>query len=166
MRAASRLPHILMARPGQVVLRPAHWNVSIDDLLGNMPDSLPPHQALSVHVNAKRAHMEGESAAERFTEPPAVWERRAAELLRDILNRHGGSFDPSRISHYEMGRASQEERAYEELNKLLKPNELKRFVEQHPEFAWRASGKKGMKITWGRGSLLPQSAPGSASANT
>ena len=80
--------HLLMARPGQVVLRPAHWNVSIDDLLGNMPDSLPPHQVLPVHVNAKRARMEGESAAERLSDPPAVWEGRAVELLREIINRH------------------------------------------------------------------------------
>ena len=44
-----------------------------------------------------------------------------------------------------------DERAYEELNKLLEPNELKPFVEQHPEFAWCPAGKKGMIITWGRG---------------
>ena len=53
-----------------------------------MPASVPPHQALPVHVDAKRAHMDAESAAE--------------------------------------------------LNKLLEPNELRTFVEQHPEFANRA----------------------------
>ena len=42
-----------------------------------------------------------------------------------------------------------DERAYEELNKLLEPNELKPCVDHHPEFAWRPTGKKGMIITWG-----------------
>ena len=35
-----------------------------------------------------------------------------------------------------------------ELNKLLQPNELKPFVERHPEFVWYANGKKGMIIQW------------------
>ena len=141
--------HLLMENPGQVVLRPAHWNVSIEDLLSNMPDSVPPHQALPVHVNAQRTRMDGESAAERFSAFPFVWEGRAVELLREIINHHGGSFDPSRISHKAMGRALEDERAYKQLNRLLKPNELKPFVEQHPEFAWHPNGKKGMIITWG-----------------
>ena len=69
-------------------------------------------------------------------------------FCREILNRHGGSFDPSRISHKAMGRAPGEARAYEELNRLLNPNELKHFVEQHPEFAWQPTGKNGMTIEW------------------
>ena len=137
-----------MENPGQVILRPAHWNVSIEDLLGNMPDSVPPHQALPVHVNAKRARMDGESAAERNSAFPFVWEGRVVELLRDILTHHGGSFDPSRISHKAMGRAPGQARVYEELNRLLNPNELKPFVEQHPQCAWHPTGKKGMIITW------------------
>ena len=138
--------HLLMERPEQIVLRPRHWNVSIDGLLKYMPHSLPPHQALPVHVNAKRARMDDESATER--DPLGVWEGRVEVLLREILNRHGGSFDPSRISHKAMGRAPGEARAYEELNRLLHPNELKDFVEQHPEFAWQPKGKKGMTIKW------------------
>ena len=82
-------------------------------------------------------------------DPAHVWERRAVELLQEILNRHGGSFNPPRISHNKMNRAPEDEHAYEELNRLLKPNELKSFVEQHPEFAWHPTGKKGMIITWG-----------------
>ena len=50
-----------------------------------------------------------------------------------------------------MGRGSEDEPAYKQLNRLLKPNELKTFVEQHPEFAWHPNGKKGMMITWGEG---------------
>ena len=138
-----------MESPEQVVLRPAHWNVSIEDLLGNMPDFVTPHQALPVHVNARRARLDGESAAERFSFPQDMWEGRVVELLQQILNRHEGSFDPSRISHKAMGRAPQAERAYEELSKMLKPNELKPFVEEHAEFTWHPTGKKGMIITWG-----------------
>ena len=137
-----------MESPGQVVLRPAHWNVSIEDLLGNMPDSVPPHQALPVHVNAKRARMAGESAAERWTDPPDVWEGRVVELLWEILTRHGGSFNPSRISHNKMGRAPENDRAYEELNRLLKPKEPKSFVDQHREFACRTTSNNGMIIKW------------------
>ena len=148
---ASRLAftYLLLESPDQVLLRPAHWNVSIEDLLANMRDSVPPHQALPVHVGAKRARMDGESAAERFSDPPDVWEGRVVKLLREILQHHKGSFDPARISHKAMGRGPEDERVYEELNRLLKPNELKVFVEQHSEFAWRSTGKKGMIITWG-----------------
>ena len=131
-----------------MILRPLHWNVPTAQLLAHMPECVPPHQALPVHVNAKRARMEDESGAERSSNPPNVWESRVEELLREILNRHGGSFDPSRISHKAMGRAPGKERAYEELNRLLNPNELKPFVEQHPQFAWHPTGKNGMIITW------------------
>ena len=97
---------------------PHHWNVSIDDIFINMPETLPARQALPV-------------------------------LLREILNRHDGSFDPSSINHYYMGRKPRDDRAYQELNRLLNPGELKIFVEQHPEFAWEPIGKKGMIIKWG-----------------
>ena len=137
-----------MENPGQVLLRPAHWKIPIEDLLGNMPDSVPPHQALPVHVNAKRARMDGEAAAERLSDPPDVWEGRVVGLLREILNCHGGSFDPSDISHKAMGRRAKSARVYEELNRLLNPNELKPFVEQHPKFAWHYNSKKRMVITW------------------
>ena len=113
-----------------------------------MPDSVSLHQALPVHVNAQRARMDGESAAERNLPSPIEWERRVVELLRDILNHHGGSFDPSRISHKKMCRGPEDEHVYNELNRLLNPNELKSFVEQHSEFRWESSGKKGMIITW------------------
>ena len=130
--------HLLMRRPSDVVLRPPHWDVSIVDLLENMPTSLPAHQALPVHVNVKHARMVGESAVERFADPADVWEGRVVKLLRYILTCYGGSFNPARISP----------NFYEDLNRLLKPKELKPFVEQHPEFAWHPIDKKGMIITW------------------
>ena len=39
---------------------------------------------------------------------------------------------------------------FEELNRLLDPNELKTFVEHHREFTWsdRPGGKKGFLISW------------------
>ena len=89
--------------------------------------------------------MDGEAAGERLS---LVWEGRVVELLRDILRCHGGSFDPSHICHKWMGRGPEDEKTYKELNRLLQPNELKPFVERHPEFVWYANGKKGMIIQW------------------
>ena len=132
-----------------MILRPLHWNVPTEQLLAHMPECVPPHQALPVHVNVKRARMEDESGAARSSNPPNVWESRVEELLWEILNRHDGSFDPSSINHYYMGRKPRDDHTYEELNRLLKPGELKTFVEQHPEFAWEPIGKKGMIIKWG-----------------
>ena len=77
--------YLLMENPGQVVLRPAHWNVSIEDLLGNMPDSVPPHQALPVHVNAKRARMDGEAAADRFSDQVLPVLFRSTSPKREVI---------------------------------------------------------------------------------
>ena len=93
-------------------------------------------------------YMEAEAGAERFSDRPAVWDERVAAILREILNCHDGRFSPSEISHKYMGRAPREERMYEKLNRLLRPKELRSFVEQHPEFKWQHYGKKGMTITW------------------
>ena len=83
--AVSRL---LMERPGLVVLRQAHWKVSVDDLIANI--ALPgggPLQALPVQVNARRAQLASEKASERYTDLES-WESRVADLLRHILHRH------------------------------------------------------------------------------
>ena len=140
--------HLLMENPDQVVLRPPHWNVSVDDLFINMPETLPAHQALPVHVNRNRVRMAGESATERYSHDPKEWEGRVVALLNEIITCHKGSFDPSWISHKQMGRGRQDPRAYEELNKLLKPNELKEFVEGHPDFAWAPTKQNYWKIQW------------------
>ena len=97
-----------------------------------------------------QAHMDGESAAERESAFPFVWEGRVVELLRDILTHHGGSFDPAHISHKKMGRGPEDEKVYKELNRLLKPHELRSFVEQHSDFAWQPTGKTGMIVTWAK----------------
>ena len=98
-RLLTENPHTASAVGTLLRLRPPDWNLSIEELLKNMPHSLPAHQALPVHVNAKRARMDGEAAAERLSDPPDVWEGRVEELLREILTCHGGSFEPSNISH-------------------------------------------------------------------
>ena len=81
-----------------------------------------------------------------------------ADLLRQILRRHRGSFYPSRISHKLMGLAPGEETTYSKLNKLVEKGELKAFVEAHSEFACQRVGSR-MLITW-----AADPAPSSASA--
>ena len=116
-------------------------------------------QALPLRVNPRRGQLATEAASERDVDPPDVWASRVADLLREVLRTHGGCFDPSYISHRQMGRTAFEDRVYEQLNKLLRKHELKSFVEGHPEFAWKPKGEKGMLITW-----ADAAAPSSASA--
>ena len=103
--------------------------------------------ALPVHVKARRSQLPRETASERHVDTHEVWEGRVADLLRQILQRHRGSFDPSRISHKLMGLAPGEETTYSKLNKLLEKGELKPFVEAHSEFACQRVGSR-MLITW------------------
>ncbi len=83
------LTRLLMTRPGQVVLRPAHWTVSPEKLLANMPGDDDPHQPLPVHVYERRTQLARDAESERYVDPPQVWESRAADLLRQILRCHG-----------------------------------------------------------------------------
>ena len=86
---------LLIDNPEKVVLRPTHWNVSVDELMAHISTLLmESHQALPVHVDARRAQLESEAASERYTDTQAVWERNVADVLRDSLRRHGGSFRP------------------------------------------------------------------------
>ena len=117
------------------------------------------HQALPVHVRARS--LEAGVDAARLTE--AEVNDRVATLLRRCLNAHGGSFDPARISRRALGQEPDEEPVYSQLNKLLERNQLRAFVDSHPEFSWSSWGPKGMLITW----ALDASplAPSSASAD-
>ena len=146
--AASRLPTSSWRGLGEVVLRPPHWNVPIKQLLADMSELVPPHQALPVHFNTKHAHMDGESATERLSDPPWTATLRLDELLRETLKCHGGEFGPSNISHKKMGRAPGDERVYEAFSRLLKPTELRAFLDANPALSCRSNGKKGMIITW------------------
>ena len=152
---------LLLMEPSQVLLRPAHWKISPDELLAGLPGAETMHQALPVHVPARVASA-GEDA-EMLT--PAGVDHRVAEILRHCLRTHGGAFDPSKISHSALGLGPHDERMYSRLNKLLLPNELRPFVERHPEFSWQKKGPKGMVITWSTPAPASPPGPGPASAN-
>ena len=137
---------LLMANPSQVLLRPSHWDIPIQDLLDGLPGSaiLPVHlrhQALPVHMSGLSA--DSGSLADTLSESEV--NEQVADILRTCLLAAGGAFDPSQIRH---GHA-----AYSLLNKLLLPGGLRPFVEQHPEFSWQQHGPKGMQITLSGGPL-------------
>ena len=89
---------LLMASPENVVLHPHQWTVLPNELLAHMPGLVESHQALPVHVNPRREKLATEAASERTVDPPDVWASRVADLLREVLRKHGGCFDPSSIS--------------------------------------------------------------------
>ena len=152
---------LLLMEPAGVVLRPAHWKISPNELLAALPGADTVHQALPVHVPA-RISASGEEAA---TLSQAEIDDRVAEILRQCLRAHGGSFDPSNISHHALGLRPEDERMYSRLNKLLLPNQLRPFVDRHPEFSWQEKAPKGMLITWATPASTSLPAPSSASAS-
>ena len=135
---------LLLAEPSQVLLRPAHWRISLADLLAGLPGSDSVHHALPVHVPARSA----EAGAQAATLTSSEVDDRVAEIVRQCLLTHGGAFDPSQISHRALGLGPLDERMCSRLNKLLLPDDLRPFVERHTEFAWQPNGPKGMQITW------------------
>ena len=108
------------------------------------------HQALPVHTPARL-----QEAGEEADAPDA--DARLVALVRDCLKKHNGGFDPSWISHWQMGLAPRDERVHQKLNKLLLPGGLKAFVERHSdEFTWYSKAdNKGMLITWAPGPPPP-----------
>ena len=87
------------------------------------------HQALPVHVRTRWV-------SERVT-----------DIIKQCLNAHGGSFDPSQIRHKNLGLLPSDVRMYSRLNKLLQPGQLREFVDGHPEFEWHQNGPRGMVVT-------------------
>jgi hypothetical protein len=154
---------LLMTSPGEVVLRPTHWWISPSSLLEGLPGTDVVHQALPVHVPARS--LEAGVDAARLTE--AEVNDRVATLLRRCLRAHEGSFDPARISRRALDQEPDEEPVYSQLNKLLERNQLRTFVDSHPEFSWSvapwSSLGLGMVITWALDA--PPLAPSSASAD-
>ena len=150
---------LLMRSPGEVVLRPPHWWISLESLVRGLPGTVAEHQALPVHVPRRLR----EAGKEEDRLPEAEVKERVASLLRLCLHKHGGSFDPANISRSALGQKRGEEPVYSQLNKLLERNQLRAFVDSHPEFSWSRNGPKGMLITW----ALDASplAPSSASAD-
>ena len=69
---------------------------------------------------------------------------RVADIIKQCLNAHGGSFDPSQIRHKNLGLSPSDERMYSRLNKVLQPGQLREFVDGQPEFEWHQNGPRGM----------------------
>ena len=138
---------LLLTNASEVVLRPAHWKVSIDDLVAGLPHVDPLSQALPVHV-AGRNRNAGVDAGNGSYAAVAVAYDEVADLIRKCLHAHGGSFDPAHISHAAMGLAPGDERVYSAFNRLLNPDELRPFIDAHPESVWKPRGRKGMLVTW------------------
>ena len=85
------LPHVL--------LRPAHWNVSIEALLediGRIAEPRLRYQPLAVN---QRAAASGAMAAGGLQNVPEANLERAADAIRLCLRAHGGEFAPSMIEH-------------------------------------------------------------------
>ena len=118
------------------------------------------HQALPVHVRARV----GEAGAEAASLSEDQVSERVTDIIKQCLNAHGGSFDPSQIRHKNLGLSPSDERMYSRLNKLLQPGQLREFVDGHPEFEWHQNGPRGMVVTWADEAASAASAPGSASA--
>ena len=126
----------------------------VEGLLGTQ------HQALPVHVSARV----GEAGAEAASLSEDQVSERVTDIIKQCLNAHGGSCDPSQIRHKNLGLSPSDERMYSRLNKLLQPGKLREFVDSHPEFEWHRKGPKGMAITWANAAASAASAPGFASA--
>jgi hypothetical protein len=132
---------LLCAEPTNVVLRHAHWSISTSELLAQFMQRFGqpllgiPHQPLAVH-NSR--------ASPTVTIDMDDQKKTIEEFLRKCLQTHGGEFDPSKISSKRYGSST----PWMVLDSLLNKGDLRSFVEQHPEFTYRAHGPKGMIITW------------------
>ena len=147
--------HLISANPSEILLRPARWTASPEELLRQLPGADGGRRALPAHIPARLQDAGAEAAT-----PDA--DARVAELLRACLRAHGGEFDPSCISHKMAGRLPGEVRAYSEFNNWLRPGCMKAFVDGHSEFSWRPRGKKGMVISWAPGQVAQEAQPSAA----
>ena len=134
---------LLNANPSQVVLRPKHWNISIDALVAGLPQADAVPQALPVHARGANRNNDGADAPLS----PADVESQVSDLIQRCLKAHGGSFDPSHINNRAVGIGPGEERVHSVLDRLLQPGELREFIDRHPDFQWCRSGVH-MYITW------------------
>ena len=137
---------LFCAEPTNVVLRPAHWTIPIAMLLTQFLEIFgqtqpgTSHQPLAVH----RHHAAPTDKIDMDDQKKQAIE----EVLRRCLNTHDGAFDPSRISRKRYGLEHHDEAPWLILDSLLNKEDLRTFVAQHPEFAYRADGPNGMIITW------------------
>ena len=117
----------MWSNPSQMIVHDHQWKIPRDKLIQEVPGRDGTDTVLERNSSQRR------------------------KFSAEALPKHGGEFDPSRISHKTMGREVGEERVYSRLNKLLKPGELRGFVETHSEFACRprVGSAKGFIVHWG-----------------
>ncbi len=150
----------------------AEEEVQEAQLVEGLPGVLPQHQALPVHLPVRA----GEAGAEAAGLAEEERQEAVADVLRTCLQTHGGEFDPSAISHQRAGLDVDHMPLYAQLQGLLRPGQLRAFVEKHPDFTWRPKNpglsRPGMIITWSTSSglsadgldLLGRAASGPANA--
>ena len=145
---------LLLRNPSQVVLRPKHWTVPIDELVRDLPapsvGAGDMRQALPVHVRTKSEHAGDVGAAMTPEDRDSAVEK----VLSDILIAHGGTFNPAHIQHWrlvEQGLApSGARKAYETLDRLLPPAGLRPFIQRRSAFVYK-DVDGGMEISWSPG---------------
>ena len=143
---------LMMSNASEVVLRPTHWSTDLPSLVAGLPGVGADHQALPVHARARDCEAGTEAGALSSDEVDA----RVAEIIRAILTSHSGWFDPAWISHKWQGMPPAAEPMYSRLNKLLKPGQLKPFLDRHREFAWQPKANdKGVIVSWAADACAP-----------
>ena len=128
------------AHLSDVIFRPAHWNVPIDDLIYDIariiedPLSRLWRQPLAAHQGAAAS---GAMVAGGLQNVPVANLEQAADLIRLCLRAHDGcfDFDPSKIDHKKIEQmAGPHESARAHLAALLPKESLRQFIEQSQEF--------------------------------
>ena len=131
MHAANVMAQLMMLSASEVVLRPKHWKKPLSSLVAGLPGVGADHQALPVHVRARDCEAGKEAEGLSSDEVDA----RVAKIIQDILTSHCGWFDVDQPQVAGAGAGA--EPMYSRLNKLLKPGQLKPFLDRHWEFAWQ-----------------------------
>ena len=93
----------------------------------------------------------GEAGAEAASLSEDQVSERVMDIIKQCLNAHGGSFDPSQIRHKSLGLLPSDERMYSRLNKLLQPGQLREFVEGHG--GWSSLGPMPRRLPLRRQAL-------------
>ena len=116
---------LLCRELSQVVLRPPHWQISLDDLMAEVNGILLREgQALPVHERRMLGGATGDAMG------AAARDAEGSRLLRSCLDTHGGSFNPAAICHRSLGKEmAKRPRVHQELGGLLHKGGLKRFID-------------------------------------
>ena len=83
------------------------------------------------------------------------------------MEAHGGSFDPSHICRKKVKCPPGHKPPWALFDDLLRPGELRDFVDSHPEFEWHPKDYgRGMIITWADESTFASQTPPTKSSPT